>query len=400
MDDWDKDRVDLSWEPPLTDGGAAITNYLIECKERFSSNWVQCHLTSDETCKGSVTDVIVEGKSYEFRVKAVNKAGPGLPSEPTKQVAIKSRFVKPFIVGDGMKDIVIKCGNILSWDITYKGEPDPEVKWLCGDQEIVPNDRITIDKYSRNTVLTIRKCDRKDTAKYKLVISNSVGEAETSADGVVLGSPARPGGPLEVTDVRAKKATLKWKKPEDDGGTPITHYQLEKLDLDTGKWIPCGEAPADAEEFKVEGLQPGKKYKFRVKAVNKEGASEPLESKEPVEAKNPYREPDPPRNLEIHDWDNKSVTLRWKEPKFNGGRPVTHYIIEQKGKFDVDFIEVLKTKDASLEAVVEDLREKQLYEFRARAVNKAGPSLPCEPTPKHLVKHRNSKKTFCSDKIF
>lgn len=55
---------------------------------------------------------------------------------------------------------------------------------------------------------------------------------------------------------------------------------------------------------------PGKKYKFRVKAVNKEGESEPLESKDPVEAKNPYREPDPPRSLEIFDWDNQSVTLK------------------------------------------------------------------------------------------
>ena len=46
-------------------------------------------------------------------------------------------------------------------------------------------------------------------------------------------------------------------------------------------------------------MTPGKKYKFRVKAVNKEGESDPLESTEPVEAKNPYREPDPPRKLEV-----------------------------------------------------------------------------------------------------
>jgi predicted phage tail protein len=63
--------------------------------------------------------------------------------------------------------------------------------------------------------------------------------------------------------------------------------------------LPCGEADADATELTVEGLTPGKKYKFRVKAVNKEGESEPLESDEVVEAKNPYREPDPPRNLRV-----------------------------------------------------------------------------------------------------
>ena len=63
--------------------------------------------------------------------------------------------------------------------------------------------------------------------------------------------------------------------------------------------MPCGEADPDATEHTVDGLTPGKKYKFRVKAVNKEGESEPLESQEPVEAKNPYREPDPPRSLQV-----------------------------------------------------------------------------------------------------
>ena len=37
-----------------------------------------------------------------------------------------------------------------------------------------------------------------------------------------LGPPGRPGGPLEVTDVKKDSVKLKWKKPEDDGGKPIT----------------------------------------------------------------------------------------------------------------------------------------------------------------------------------
>jgi hypothetical protein len=63
--------------------------------------------------------------------------------------------------------------------------------------------------------------------------------------------------------------------------------------------VPCGEAGPDAAEHTVEGLTPGKKYKFRVKALNKEGESEPLESDQAVEAKNPYREPDPPRSTQV-----------------------------------------------------------------------------------------------------
>jgi len=38
----------------------------------------------------------------------------------------------------------------------------------------------------------------------------------------------------------------------------------------------------------VKGLEPGKKYKFRVKAENKLGLGEPIETNTAILAKNPY----------------------------------------------------------------------------------------------------------------
>ena len=251
--------------------------------------------------------------------------------------------------------------------------------------------RITIDKYERNTVITLRKAERSDTGVYRLVLSNSAGRCEVSADGLVLGKPSMPQGPLVVSDVRANRAKVDWRRPEDDGGTPITGYQVERQDVETGRWVPCGEVGPHTTSYIVDGLTAGKKYKFRVKAVNKEGESEPLESEEPTEAKNPYTVPDPPRNVLIDDWDNVSVSLTWEVPIGDGGRPITHYVIEQKGKYDLDFIEVSATTEPVCEAKIEGLKEQQIYEFRIRAVNKAGKSLPGEPTPKHLCKHRNCK---------
>lgn len=47
--------------------------------------------------------------------------------------------------------------------------------------------RVTIEQFERNTVITLRKGVRQDTGKYRLILSNSVGECEEEADVVVLG---------------------------------------------------------------------------------------------------------------------------------------------------------------------------------------------------------------------
>lgn len=46
-----------------------------------------------------------------------------------------------------------------------------------------------------------------------------------------LDKPNRPNGPIEVTDIRAEKATVKWQKPDDWKGSDITGYTLEKMDM-------------------------------------------------------------------------------------------------------------------------------------------------------------------------
>lgn len=89
-----------------------------------------------------------------------------------------------------------------------------------------------------------------------------------------------------MSDIHKEGCTLKWKKPKDDGGEPIEGYLVEKFDPDTGVWLPVGKTTGP--EMKVEGLTPGHEYKFRVKALNKEGESEPLETYSSIVAKDPF----------------------------------------------------------------------------------------------------------------
>ena len=54
------------------------------------------------------------------------------------------------------------------------------------------------------------------------------------------------------------------------------------------------------------------------------------------------------QDVRLSDWDNVSVSLVWRSPAHDGGRPVTHYLIEQKGKYDMDFVQVFTTEGESV----------------------------------------------------
>ena len=53
---------------------------------------------------------------------------------------------------------------------------------------------------------------------------------------------------------------------------------------------PLTPLPFQGTEAEVPGLTEGKDYMFRVRAVNSEGESEPLETDTAIKAKNPYGE--------------------------------------------------------------------------------------------------------------
>lgn len=81
---------------------------------------------------------------------------------------------------------------------------------------------------------------------------------------------------LEVSDVKQTSAVLAWNPPEVDGGSEVTHYVVEKREMDRKTWATVkAEVLMDKVPFKVSGLMPGSEYYFRVSAVNEYGSGVP-----------------------------------------------------------------------------------------------------------------------------
>lgn len=385
--DWDKDHVDLAWTPPLFDGGSPITGYIVEKKDKYG-DWEKALDVPAGQCNAKVPDLI-EGQTYEFRVRAVNAAGPGEPSDCTPPITAKARNQAPRIDRTNLIEVKIKAGQNFNFDIKVSGEPAPTTRWMLNKREVRPSDRVKITDVEYNTKLVVRNATRGDSGTYTLTAENINGSDTADVKVIILDRPSPPNGPLKVEDVFAEGCTLKWSPPSDDGGQPVENYVVEKMDEVTGRWVPAGETDGPVTSLKIGGLTPGHKYKFRVRACNKQGRSEPLTTPHSTEAKNPYDEPTKPGTPVIKDYDKDFVELAWDRPESDGGSPITGYIIEKKDKYSPDWEKCAEVEGDVTTGKVPDLIEGTKYEFRVRAVNKAGPGVPSDPTQPHIARAKN-----------
>lgn len=94
--------------------------------------------------------------------------------------------------------------------------------------------------------------------------------------------PSPPVGPLAISNVTDSSADLEWKPSEDDGGSPILHYAIEIRESRRSIWGRAGVVDANTLTFTAKNLVVNNEYFFRVRAVNSEGESLPLEGVDSV----------------------------------------------------------------------------------------------------------------------
>jgi hypothetical protein len=139
--------------------------------------------------------------------------------------------------------------------------------------------------------------------------------------------------------------------------------------------------------YDVMGLEPNKKYSFRVRAENQYGISDPLETDQPITAKFPFTVPDPPGTPRVADWDSGNVTLTWDRPRHDGGSRIQGYKVEYRDVIEDQQWRVANdylVKDQTY--IVHSLLQGREYEFRVRAKNAAGFSKPSSASSKFKLK--------------
>ncbi|CAF0846330.1 unnamed protein product [Brachionus calyciflorus] len=379
--DWDADRIELEWKAPENDGGAPIEKYLIEKREKgLKTPWVKAAEVNFPTTKTAVTG-LSEGKEYEFRVIALNKAGPGEPSEVSRSQIAKPRFVAPRIDKLSLKPVTVKAGQTINVEANFIAEPQPTGAWSIEGKEIVQDDRTSFTLGAKNTKVVITNAKRSDTGKYTIKLTNSSGSDTASVEVCVLSAPGRPNGPIEVKDVKKDSATITWKKPDDDGGKEIGSYIVEKRDKKTDKWERVSDF-VQGNSFTVPKLKEGHDYDFRVIAENQNGLSEPLETLSSTQAKNPFDAPGAPGKLECLSRSYNHIEIGWKKPSNDGGAPIKGYIVERREKDGKKWNRINKDLNKETSFFDDKVLSGKEYEYRVLAVNEGGEG---EPSTSPLV---------------
>ncbi|XP_072543002.1 myomesin-1 [Salminus brasiliensis] len=406
-----KDYVIVTWKQPAVDGGNSILGYFVDRCEVGTTHWSQCNDAPVKFARFPVTG-LVEGRSYVFRVRAVNKSGmshPSRVSEPavamdpadrgrkgasapwTGQIIVTEEEPVEGVVPGKPRDLMVteatKTYVVLSWK-------PPSEKGHEGVMYYIEKCVSGTDSWQRvNTEIPVKSprfalFDLAEGKSYCFRVrccnSAGVGEPSEATEATVVGDkldiPSAPGRviPTRNTDT---SVVVAWEASRE--AKELVGYYIENSVAGSNVWGPCNNKPVKATRFICHGLTTGEKYVFRVRAVNAAGISEFSQESEAIEVKAAIASPAPPYGITVLESVRDSMVLGWKQPTFIGGADIIGYF--------VDYREVVdgvpgKWHEANIKAVserayrVSELKENRLYQFQVRAANMAGVGIPSLPS--------------------
>ena len=180
------------------------------------------------------------------------------------------------------------------------------------------------------------------------------------------------------TDVSNDSLTLNWEQPSDDGGCGLNGYIVEAMEVQVTGWKVLSSTVSRCH-YRVDKLNPGSEYMFKVRAENKVGTSDAIHS-ETIVAKYQFVPPEQPRDIKVVRITRSSCLLAWDTPANDGGSPVKGYNLERKEVNSLLWYKVnkglIKRREFNDISLIESLE----YQFRVVAVNQAGSGAPSVPT--------------------
>ncbi|XP_071402133.1 myomesin 1a (skelemin) [Centroberyx affinis] len=409
--DANKDYVVVTWKQPAVEGSSSILGYYIDRCEVGTHHWAQCNDAPVKYARFPVTG-LVEGRSYVFRVRALNRAGVSRPS----------RVSEPVVAMDPSDRARLRAGPSAPWTGMIKfTEEDPTVGVVPGEpSEVVVTEatksyvvlgwKPPIQRGHEGVMYYIEKCiagtedwQRVNTGmpvksprfalfdlaegkaySFRVRCCNSAGVGEPCAPtgeitvGDKLDLPSAPGS-IVVTRNTDTSVVVSWGASKE----VVVGYYIECCVVGSDVWMPCNNKPVKQTRFVCHGLSTGVNYVFKVKAVNAAGYSHSSPDSEAVVVKAAIAVSEKPAGVTLLEAAKDYMMLGWTEPANNGGADIRGYFVDYrtvKGGVFGKWHEMNHKAVTTNSFKAENLKENVFYEFQVRSMNMAGVSQPSLPS--------------------
>ena len=350
-------QVGLDWDTPTTDGGAPITDYLIEYSSNAGSTWTT-YVDTVSTATIATIRTLPVGINVLFRVSAINSRGTGAASLNSNSITTIGALTNdPFA---GAEVFSGTTGAVSSSTLTASretGEPSHGgygasasiwYKWVATqDGTLVVDTRLSVfdtllGAYTGtqvNALTTLAANDDSGGGTWSSVTvtvvagtsyffaidgyGNRKGSTTLNWQFTVAPDPTAPSAPRNVRGSAGDQlVTLYWEAPLDNGSRIVTTYTAtsspgSKTCTSTGA-LTCT----------VRGLTNGVAYTFSVTATNAIGTSTASTASDPVTPA-AASTPEAPTTLwGLDRIDQRALPLNNQFNRAYTGSGVTAYIID------------------------------------------------------------------------
>ena len=274
-------HISMDWDAPSNNGGNSITGYNIEWSTD-GATWVDLIDNVTPVFFDFYSSRLTPGETFHFRVRAVNSDGEGSPSDevmgtavvasgigtPTNVMATQTSLSGITVSWNAPTDL--SQGQSVGGYAVYRSDDGGDFWTSIADP--APNQFTYSDTDNALTVGT--------TYSYRVTSTVDNSESSLSSPASVAFASALPPDPPTNARVNLSLSNfhsmyIQWNVPSNDGGSPITGYNIEWSTDGTNWEDPTETAAPTAHIVYSSRLTPGQTFYFRVRAVNSTGEGSP-----------------------------------------------------------------------------------------------------------------------------
>ncbi|XP_036445146.1 myosin light chain kinase, smooth muscle [Colossoma macropomum] len=211
-----------------------------------------------------------------------------------KEVTAKRRSssgtVVPLQVFCPRDQVEVRGGQSACLSCEFKGSYPVVSCWIHNRKEVLEGCRYSIESSSDSSTLVISDARPEDSGRYTLVIRDRKSSTQHTLTLSVTEQPQPPASCPVVCVLSQQSVVLSWSGPCYDGGSAVTGYVVEVQSVGSDHSDHWTELSAHCRSTSLRvssGLQPQGQYRFRVRACNTVGVSEPSQESQVIKMDSP-----------------------------------------------------------------------------------------------------------------